>query len=122
MSEPTPPEPQETRSFAAPVPPQTEPTPAPTGPRRSRRRTLLMGGAAAGLLTVGVAVGVVVGQATAGSAAADTGSTTEQVGPGSDGTPPDGMVPGGRGGFGHDPDGDDGTTPDDGSTDDDGTT
>jgi hypothetical protein len=161
MSEPTPPrgsdhqQPgagrEETRAFAAPVPPQrpapgatpadnpaghpaaagavgpTTPITTTPSPRRGR---LLMGAAAAGLLGAGVVVGVVVGQATAGSAAADTGSSTTRTVPGSGGldgygTPPDGgaggMPPGGfgdRGRFGM-PD-DDGTT-DDGTTDD-GTT
>ena len=122
MSAPTPPErsePHETRAFAAPVPPAAEPVPVAPRPVRTRRSSLLMGAAAAGLLAVGVVVGVVVGQATAGSAAADTGSTTQQVGPGQYGTPPDGAFPGGQGrpgGHGLDaaPDGTtpNGTTPD----------
>jgi hypothetical protein len=151
MSEPTPPrgsEPQqpptereETRPFAAPVPPQ-QPTAAdgagiatPARPpaattARTRRDTLLMGAAAVGLLSVGVVVGVVIGQATAGSAAAGTSSSTIQPGPGGSGfdgsgqygTPSDGrmggMPPGGRGGFGPQTlDGaDDGTTGDDPTT------
>jgi hypothetical protein len=142
MTDPTPPrgsDPEhtgraETAAFAAPLPPQqpayaetaapAEPVTAAPAPRRGR---VLMGAAAAGLLAVGVAVGVIVGQATAGSAAADTGtSTTVPDGStGQYGTPPDGgmggMPPGmgGRGGF--DADGDDGTT-DDGTTSDDATT
>jgi hypothetical protein len=153
MSEPTPPrgsEPEqpavdraETHSFAAPMPPQQPPAAAGPAPAAAvpapapRRSKLLMGAAAAGLLGVGVVVGVVVGQATAGSAAADPGSSTTQVGPGGSGldgsqqygTPPDGGLgghPGGRGDFGTQvPGGTDGGTPDgttDGGTTDDGTT
>ena len=122
MTEPTPPrgaQPQppvpgrdETRPFQAPqeAPPGAAQVPA------SRRGKVLVGTAAAGLLGVGVAVGVVVGQATAGTAAADTGTSTTQTvpgdgGPGRYGTPPDGGtggMPGGRGDL----------TPPDGSTDD----
>jgi len=152
MTDPTPPrgpEPQqpvpgrdETRPFAASVPPQpgaaqapaTGQAPAgaeapgtaqhavPAAPATSRRGRVGMGAAALGLLGVGVAVGVVVGQATADPAAADTGTSTTQTvpggGPGQYGTPPDGGMggmPGGRGDV----------TPPDGSTDDgttDGTT
>jgi hypothetical protein len=139
MTDPTPPrgsEPEhtgreETAAFAAPLPPQqpgyaetaapAEPVAVAPAPRRGR---VLMGAAAAGLLAVGVVVGVIVGQATAGSAAADTGtSTTVPDGStGQYGTPPDdGRFPGGMGGHGgFDPDGDDGTT--DGATTDGGTT
>ena len=144
MTDPTPPrgsEPEhtgreETAAFAAPLPPQqsgyaetaapAEPVAVAPAPRRGR---VLMGAAAAGLLAVGVAVGVIVGQATAGSAAADTGtSTTVPDGcTGRYGTPPDGgtggMPPGmgGRGGF--DPDGTtDGAPTDGGTTSDDATT
>jgi hypothetical protein len=116
MSEPTPPHGsgpdrrEETRAFAAPVPPQqptdvgpAAPTATATAGAGTRRGTLVMGAAAVGLLAVGVAVGVVVGQATAGSAAADTGSVTTQTvpGDGSGGTPPDGgwQHDGGRGDF-----------------------
>jgi hypothetical protein len=128
MTEPTPPrgpadDRAETRPFAAPVPPQQPPPagPVPAEPRAAAARTdrrgrLVMGAAAAGLLAVGVAVGVVVGQATAGSAAADTGSTVQPVpGDGPDGqygTPPDGRA--GRGGPGD-------FAPPDGTTDDGGT-
>jgi hypothetical protein len=128
MTEPTPPwgpvDGAETRPFAASVPPQ-QPAPADPVPaeppaaaaQTDRRGRLVMGAAAAGLLAVGVAVGVVVGQATAGSAAADTGSSTVQPVPGDGpdgqyGTPPDGRA--GRGGPG-------GFAPPDGTTDD-GTT
>jgi hypothetical protein len=105
---------EETHAFAAPVPPQqplrAEVPPAQAPAPRRRGGKVLMGAAAAGLLAVGVAVGVVVGQATAGSAAADTGSSTSVTDDtGRSGTPPDGgwMPGGGHGGF--DPDGDDGT-------------
>ena len=117
----------------APVAPvaQGPATPAPT--RRSR---VLMAAAAAGLLAVGVVVGLVVGQATAGTASAgDLDPATSQTVPG---TVPDdgsgygslpgggtgGMPQGGRGGTGRlggvpgqgAPDG--GGTTDGGSTDD----
>lgn len=112
---------QETREFA--VPPVSVAAPV-------RRRRLLTGLAAAALLGVGVVVGVVVGQATAGTAAADTGSTSDVPVPG--GTLPDatqqygggpgGMPPGGTGGFGGPPgstddDSTDGGTADDGTAD-----
>jgi len=138
MTDPTPTpgvEPQgreETRPFAAPAPPQQPVVAEPAGPgtatapaaggRATRRSKVVTGAAATGLLAVGVAVGVIVGQTTAGSAAADTGSSTTVTVPdgGSScryGTPPDGgMRPGGGRGD---------LTPPDGSTDDgsgDGTT
>jgi hypothetical protein len=142
MSEPTPPrgsDPQqpasgreETRPFTAPVPPQ-QPVAAgpvtvaePASPDPARRRTLRMGAAAAGLLGVGVVVGVIVGQATADPAAASSTTQTAPDGTGQQyGTPPDGgmggMPPGGmggRGGFGAGvPDGTDDGTTDDGTDD-----
>jgi hypothetical protein len=151
MSEPTPPhgsEPgqptagrAETRPFAAPLPPQQPAGAAesasaasiPTGGSTPRRSTLLMGVAAAGLLGVGVVVGVVVGQATAGSAAADTGSATSPTAPEGGqqyGTPPDGGMGGRPGGMGGGrvevgppvPGGTDDGTTDDGTTGDDSTT
>src|SRR3954447_18832929 len=115
---------EETRPFAAPAPPQHPRAAEPAGPgpaaaraagaRATRRSKVVTGAAAAGLLAVGVAVGVVVGQATAGWAAADTGSSTVTVpddgGSGRYGTPPDGgMHPGGGPGD---------IAPPDGSTDD----
>jgi hypothetical protein len=109
-----------TRPFAAPGPePAAAPPPAPAAGRRTRRGSVLMGAAAAGLLGVGVAVGVVIGQVTAEPASADPGtvSSTFPEGVPQDGGHTGGMPPGGTGGFGTRPD--DGTT--DGTTTSDGT-
>src|SRR3954470_23476866 len=101
-----------TRPFAAPVPePAAAAPPTPAAGRRTRRGSVRMGAAAAGLLGVGVAVGVVIGQATAEPASAGTGTVSSTF---PEGVPQDGggrmggMPPGGTGGFGTRPDG--GTT------------
>ena len=115
-----------------PVRAQTEELPAAPKPPARRTRALLAS-AGAGLLAVGVVVGLVVGQATAGTASAGTGAAQPSTGatvPGDGyGVAPDGgtLPPGGRGGMrvpggGGVPGGgatDDGTTqgsPDDGTT------
>jgi hypothetical protein len=113
MSEPPPPrgsDPQqpatgraETRRFAAPVPPEqpvaaepATPTGTPAQASTRRRSALRTGAAAAGLLGVGVVVGVIVGQVTADSASAGTTSSTSRTAPDGTGggqqygTPPDG--------------------------------
>jgi hypothetical protein len=113
-----------------------EPGPGATGTPDAasgvgRRGRALLAAGAAGLLGVGVVIGVVVGQATAGTAAADTGSTVTQPGTTTDGSVPGyGSVPDGGGGFGRFggmppgmgamPSAPDGTLPD-GSTDSSGT-
>ena len=106
-----------------PVRAQTEELPAAPKPPARRTRALLAS-AGAGLLAVGVVVGLVVGQATAGTASAgDVSPTVEQTVPGDGdgsgyGSAPDGGVlpPGARGGTGRP-----GRVPGQGSTDGGGT-
>ena len=124
MSEPQQPGParDETAAFpTAPVPPPAPVGAVPAAPP-TRRSRALVGAAAAGLLAVGVVVGLVVGQATAGTASAgDVSPTVEQTVPGDGsgyGSAPDGGVlpPGARGGTGRP-----GRVPGQGSTDGGGT-